>query len=790
MADLFDLVAKLTLDSSEYSSGLDSALGKAKSIGGTIAKVGAAGVTALAGAAVGATTALTKTVSETAAYGDNIDKMSQKMGLSAQAYQEWDAIMQHSGTSMESLKAGMKTLANAVENDNKAFGRLGITQEQIASMNQEELFSATISALQNVDDETERTYLAGQLLGRGATELGALLNTSAEDTEKMRQRVHELGGVMSDDAVKAAAAFQDNMQDLQTTVDGVKRGFTQALLPGFNDVLSGFTSLIAGEEGAEEQLTSGISNIVQTFSEMSPRITEVLTGVGGAIISVLPQVAEGAVSIVTTLGSTLLSSAPQLIDSAIAIVGVLVDGITQAAPQLVTGAMQLVTELANGLAQMAPTLITGITSAVAQMAIALTDPGMLGQLIQGAIALVQGIADGIMQAAPILIAAAPVIIQNLVDAVVQNAPSLIIAAGQLIIQLGVGLILAIPQILSALPQIVDSIGQGLIDLAPQLLEAGKSLAKSAWEGIKSIFSGNKEEVDVSESVDVSGLEAKSQTAANAVSSISAAAGQTATEVSSSFATISAAADMSGLVTNAETSFSGITTAAETTKDGVVTAFTTMGTDMTTAVNDTVTAVTTSTPQMSTSVEQTFQTAANNAVAAWNPVPSEFSRIWGEIASAMNISEATSWGADMVSNFISGINSKLGELRAKVQEMASLVKSNIGFSEPSDGPLSDFHTYAPDMMDLFMQGITDNEDRLRDTVQNAFDFRDAMTAPETMTYSATGTATQADSKIDAILDAIHEVAEALRNQTIEMDGEKVADLIDSRLGSKAALAARV
>ena len=41
----------------------------------------------------------------TAAYGDNIDKMSQKMGLSSTAFQEWDFIAQHSGTSMDSLKS-------------------------------------------------------------------------------------------------------------------------------------------------------------------------------------------------------------------------------------------------------------------------------------------------------------------------------------------------------------------------------------------------------------------------------------------------------------------------------------------------------------------------------------------------------------------------------------------------------------------------------------------------------------------------------------------------------------
>ena len=64
---------------------------------------------------------------ETAAYGDSIDKMSQKMGLSAKAYQEWDAVMQHSGTSMETMKASMKKLTNAAETGNEAFEKLGIT---------------------------------------------------------------------------------------------------------------------------------------------------------------------------------------------------------------------------------------------------------------------------------------------------------------------------------------------------------------------------------------------------------------------------------------------------------------------------------------------------------------------------------------------------------------------------------------------------------------------------------------------------------------------------------------
>ena len=105
---------------------------------GSMISAGAAVVTgavaAVTGAAIGAGKAIWDSANNVAQFGDNIDKMSQKMGISAQAYQEWDFVMQHSGTSMESLKASMKTLANAAERDNDAFKELGISTKDIQQM--------------------------------------------------------------------------------------------------------------------------------------------------------------------------------------------------------------------------------------------------------------------------------------------------------------------------------------------------------------------------------------------------------------------------------------------------------------------------------------------------------------------------------------------------------------------------------------------------------------------------------------------------------------------------------
>lgn len=71
------------------------------------------------------------------------------------------------------------------------------------------------------------------------------------------------------------------------------------------------------------------------------------------------------------------------------------------------------------------------------------------------------------------------------------------------------------------------------------------------------------------------------------------------------------------------------------------------------------------------------------------------------------SQASQWGKDMIDNFLSGIASMGGAIKDKVSGVAQTVKDFIGFSEPKKGPLSNFHTYAPDMMELFAKGISDN-----------------------------------------------------------------------------------
>ena len=517
--NLFELFVKIGVD--------DQASGKLKDISGklgkglaTAAKVGVAAVGTITTASAAMTTAFAKGSSEVAQYGDNIDKMSQKMGLSAQAYQEWDFIMQHS---MESLKAGMKTLANAVDSGNDAFERLGISQKEIATMSQEDLFAKTIEQLQKVENETERTFLAGQLLGRGATELGALLNTSAEDTEAMRKQVHELGGVMSDKAVKAAAAFQDSLQNMQTAFSGIQRGMLSEFLPSMVSVMDGLSLIFSGNDSGIGKVTDGVNQFADKLMEAVPKIFElgegILTSLATAIldnlptltntatkvimklfsgiVSALPTIAKGAVEIIKSLTKGLSDGLPTIMKSAVELINTLASGIITMLPDIIKLGLDLIVALANGLTKFLPKLIPTVVSVVLEIVDTLTNPEQLSMLINSAMALIVALVSGLLNPDSLskLMNAAITLIMNLVNYLLdsENVSKLIKSAISIVAALVKGIISARLELANAALTLISELKNKFINtdwasLGRNVINGILSGLKSAWSGLWSWFS--------------------------------------------------------------------------------------------------------------------------------------------------------------------------------------------------------------------------------------------------------------------------------------------------------------
>lgn len=88
------------------------------------------------------------------------------------------------------------------------------------------------------------------------------------------------------------------------------------------------------------------------------------------------------------------------------------------------------------------------------------------------------------------------------------------------------------------------------------------------------------------------------------------------------------------------------------------------------------------------------------------IPGIFSDIFGRVRNFVTSlpGEALRWGRDIVDGIADGIRGAIGKVTSAVSGVANKIRSFLHFSEPDVGPLSDFHTYMPDMMSGLAGGI--------------------------------------------------------------------------------------
>jgi phage-related protein len=382
---------------------------------------------------------------------DEIDKMSQKLGLSREAYQEWDFIMSQSGATITSMQSSMKRIADRAVENSDAFSALGVvvSNSDGTFRTQEELFSDVVIALSDMEDVTARASIASDLFGRSATELAPLLNSGTGAIESMRVKAHELGLVLEDDVINAGVSLTD-------TIDQMKRSFTTItasaigpLLPMLDQLGQSFMGVMQGQEGAGEAMATALSGTIETalnaIVDMAPEIlkigADVVFNLIEGITKSLPTIVKTAIDIVMSLIDSIIENLPLLIESAIDIILALANGLIDAIPQLTERIPQIIEAIINGLIKGIPRII----SAVPQ--------------------LVMGIADGLIKAIPVLVLAIPKMITSMINEMISM----------------------IPQFLEIGKQVVQGFTNGIKQFISSPVEALKTLGESAVNGFKNFF---------------------------------------------------------------------------------------------------------------------------------------------------------------------------------------------------------------------------------------------------------------------------------------------------------------
>lgn len=368
-----------------------------------------AALTAATAAAVATGAAFINAAKETAAYGDQVDKMSQKMGnFSKSAYQEWDYILKIAGTDgMSTMTAGMKTFTNQVAEASSGsasalanFEALGISLDDLKNLSQEELFAKAIEGLQGMEAGATRSALATDLFSKSGMQLEPLLNMTSEETAELIQQANDLGMIMSDEGVQAAADFTDSMTTLKGTLTGLKNSIMANVLPGLTDVTNGLAKIFAGDKSGIELVKSGIDAVLTQISTLTPDLMllaqAIIFGLLDAFAPQLPSMVSGIFDFLNTALLTVTELIPQL------------------TPVLVLGLQGIASALFDAL----PVLITALLSVVTELVTWLASNDNVKQFSDGVVKLVTIVAKGLGDVLPILLPALFNIYGQLADSLI------------------------------------------------------------------------------------------------------------------------------------------------------------------------------------------------------------------------------------------------------------------------------------------------------------------------------------------------------------------------------------
>ncbi len=268
---LFKLFGSVMVDNKKANQSLQKTDSLAKKLGKglgkgikTAAKWGAA---LTAGAAAGGT-ALLGVVNKSAETADRVDKLSQKVLMSRKGFQEWDHIMNQSGVSIESMQGGMKKLnkmmTDGVSGNKKAvatFKELGFSMSELKKMSPEQAFEKAVKALQKMPEGAKKAQLANELFGRSGSELAPILNATSEDIEQLRKDAHDLGLVMSDEAVDAGVLFGDTMADVKDALGMAFVDIGTEVMP----LLQKFADWLKGNMPAIKQIIRNVFSKIKDY---------------------------------------------------------------------------------------------------------------------------------------------------------------------------------------------------------------------------------------------------------------------------------------------------------------------------------------------------------------------------------------------------------------------------------------------------------------------------------------------------------------------------------------------
>lgn len=257
--EIFKLIGSVMVDTADAEKSISKTSDEAEGLGNKLSngiKTAGKWAAGVAAGAVAVGTAMVKAAKDTAEDMDAIDKGSQRMKMGVEAYQELAYAAKLSGVEMSTLEKAAKKLEGTDMSMDDA-----------------------IKEIYSLQTAEERAAKASELFGEAvAYQMTPMLNASGEDMAAMAEEAHNLGLVMSEDAVKSGAEMGDMFTKVEDSIAQLKNGLVAEFMPYVMEIL--------------QWVIDNIPQIRETVKSVMDAILPIVEPIMNAIMQLLPPIME------------------------------------------------------------------------------------------------------------------------------------------------------------------------------------------------------------------------------------------------------------------------------------------------------------------------------------------------------------------------------------------------------------------------------------------------------------------------------------------------------------------
>ena len=169
--------------------------------------------------------------------------------------------------------------------------------------------------------------------------------------------------------------------------------------------------------------------------------------------------------------------------------------------------------------------------------------------------------------------------------------------------------------------------------------------------------------------------------------------------------------------------------------------------------------------LSSALTNAWNFAGQLAQAGANAASGLVNNIIGIISSLPG--QLYNWGVDMISGIANGIRSAIHKVTSAVSDVAGKIRSFLHFSRPDEGPLAEYESWMPDMV----EGLSDS---LRKASPELINQTEALASGMSDAFNVNGGISTSGGNYRNMVDAFKD---ALSQVKIEMDDEEMGHFVD-------------